>query len=189
MGAMHSSISQGDASEPRENLWSARDVESILLERGWLFASEPLEQATTEWISQAAELLGPHAPDRSALASLLSLCFHYEPAEILREPASHIVLAREGAREVIRALALELLSEAAPLDSERYHGLIESLKLKIPFRSRSLFHPIRLALAGRVGEGALDRVILLLDSGALVKQLAPTKSNRERILEFCAALE
>ena len=189
MGAMNSSVSRSNASEPRENLWSAHDVESILRERAWLLSSEPLEQATTEWISQAAELLGPHAPDRSELAALVGFCFHYEPAEILREPASHIVLAREGAREVIRALALELLSVATPLDSERYHALIESLKLKIPFRSRSLFHPIRLALAGRCGEGALDRVILLLDSGALVKQLAPIKSNRARILEFCAALE
>ena len=189
MGAMNSSVSQSDASEPRENLWSARDLELILRERGWLLSSEPLEHAATEWISQASELLGPHAPDRSELAALLGLCFHYEPAEILREPATHIVLAREGAREVIRALALELLSDGASLDSEHYHALIESLKLKIPFRSRSLFHPIRLALAGRVGEGALDRVILLLDSGALVKQLAPIKSNRARILEFCAELE
>ena len=189
MGAMHSSISQGDVSEPRENLWSANDVELILRERGWLTSTDSLEHQTAEWISRAAELLGPHAPDRSELAALLGLCFHYAPAEILREPASHIVLAREGAREVIRALALELLSDAAPLDSDRYHALIESLKLKVPFRSRSLFHPIRLALAGRVGEGALDRVILLLDSGALAKQLAPMKSNRTRILEFCAALE
>ena len=189
MGETHSSISHGDASESRENLWSARDVELILRERGWLRSPDSLELETAEWISHAAELLGPHAQDGSELAVLLGLCFHYEPAEILREPASHIVLAREGAREVIRALALGLLSETAPLDSDRYHALIESLKLTIPFRSRSLFHPIRLALAGRVGEGALDRVILLLDSGALVEQLAPIKSNRARILEFCAALE
>jgi hypothetical protein len=189
MSAMHSSILEGDTSQPRENPWSPRDVEAILRERGWLLSPDPLASGTTEWISQAAELLGPHANDRSELEALLSLCFCYDPAEILREPASHIVLAREGAREVIRTLALELLSDAAPLDSERYHALIESLKLKIPFRSRSLFHPIRLALAGRAGEGALDRVILLLDRGALARQLAPIKSNHARILEFCAALE
>jgi hypothetical protein len=46
-----------------------------------------------------------------------------------------------------------------------------------------------LALAGRAGGGEFDRVILLLDSAAGTPGLAPVKNTRERILEFCAALE
>ena len=191
MGAMHATISDGERTEPRENRWIAADVEAILRERGWLSVCEQVtvETGTANWIARAAELLGPHAADREALADLLSLCFHFDPAEILRSPASHVVLAREGAREVIRALALEVLSDAVPVDSERFHALIEALKQKTIHRGRALFHPVRLALAGRVGEGALDRVILLLDSAAGLPQLASVKNTRARILEFCAALE
>src|SRR5216684_3296790 len=54
---------------------------------------------------------------------------------------------------------------------------------------RELFHPIRLALAGRAGEGELDRVILLLDEGAGASFAVRVKSARERILEFCSALD
>jgi hypothetical protein len=52
-----------------------------------------------------------------------------------------------------------------------------------------LFHPIRLALAGRAGEGELDRVILLLDEAAALPCSVPVKSARTRILEFCSALD
>jgi hypothetical protein len=52
-----------------------------------------------------------------------------------------------------------------------------------------MFHPIRLALTGRAGEGDLDRVILLLDAAAKLDFAAPAKGARERMLEFCAALD
>jgi len=56
-------------------------------------------------------------------------------------------------------------------------------------RGRELFHPLRLALAGRSGEGALDRVILLLDEAATAGFAASAKTARERILEFCSVFE
>jgi hypothetical protein len=56
-------------------------------------------------------------------------------------------------------------------------------------RGRELFHPIRLALAGRAGEGELDRVILLLDEAAGLPFAVKVKSVRVRIVEFCAALD
>jgi hypothetical protein len=89
---------------------------------------------------------------------------------------------------VIRQLALFLL-DPAPFNSERFKNLVTLLKETLPIRSRDLFHPIRLALAGRSGEGELDRVILLLDEAAPLPFEVPVKSARTRILEFCSALE
>jgi len=48
---------------------------------------------------------------------------------------------------------------------------------------------VRLALAGRAGEGELDRVILLLDGAARLEWAVRVKSCRERILEFCGAID
>ncbi|MGC1582384.1 MAG: hypothetical protein WA766_12935, partial [Candidatus Acidiferrales bacterium] len=98
------------------------------------------------------------------------------------------VMARAGAREVIRELA-NLVLDGAAMDSEQFKAIVEALKSSTRYRSRELFHPIRLALAGRNGEGELDRVILLLDYAAALPLAAPVKGTRQRMLEFCAALE
>jgi hypothetical protein len=79
--------------------------------------------------------------------------------------------------------------EGGALNSDRFKEIITSLKENLDFRGRELFHPIRLALAGRAGGGELDRVILLLDEAAGAGFEAGVKSARERIVEFCAALD
>jgi len=82
-----------------------------------------------------------------------------------------------------------LLLDVDPLTSERFKEIVTVLKDAMELRGRELFHPIRLALAGRAGEGELDRVILLLDEAAALSFAAPVKSARVRILEFCSALD
>lgn len=180
-------ISSPESEAPRENLFSAADVVAILRGRDWLVSGGEIAPKTQEWMAQAAAYLGPHCGDRSALEDLLGLIFHYDAAQSLATPASHATLTREGARDVIRELAREILS-GAPVDSDRFKAIIDSLKPRVTSRSRHLFHPIRLALAGRAGEGELDRVILLLDSAAIATGLVPVKTTRQRMLEFCAAL-
>jgi hypothetical protein len=89
---------------------------------------------------------------------------------------------------VLRALAIEILGGGL-VDSDRLKEIVAAVKEKLPFRVRRIFFPLRLALAGRTGERELDRVILLLDAAARTEGLAPVKSVRARILEFCAALD
>ncbi len=133
-------------------------------------------------------MLGGHAADRAALMELLGLVFHYDAREIISKVESHVVLSRYAARGVLRQVALQLLDGAA-LTSERFKEIVTALKEGMELRGRELFHPIRLALAGRAGEGELDRVILLLDEAAAFSFAAPVKSARARILEFCSALD
>jgi Anticodon binding domain len=212
------SESPTESSLATESRFSASDVAAILRERGWLDAgatsgaeaaarknafpagpkpcageitfrsADHAKQELESWLREAALLLGPHCAERDALTGLLRLVFEYDAQDILRSPESHRVLAREGAREVIRELA-HLVLEGPEMDSDRFKRIILALKTRLRFRGRELFHPIRLALAGRAGEGELDRVILLLDPGARLPFRAPAKSNRQRMLDFCAALD
>lgn len=183
-----SAASHTTPSEPRENLFNAADIEAILHEHGWLAPSAERPEALGGWLARAAFLLGPHVADRAALADLLALVFHYDAATILREQASQAILCRDQARDVIRELALAVLDGPA-VDSDRFNAIIEIIKAHVHFTSRELFYPLRLALAGRPGGGELDRVILLLDAAAQTPGLAPVKGARQRMLEFCAALE
>lgn len=168
------------------NPYTASDVIAILRENHWLSGDATTEQ--TAWAERAAQLLGHYAENRIGLANLLRLVFHYDAAEILQSPDAHTALSRYAARDVIRHLAL-LLLDPAPFTSDRFKEIVSELKEKLEVRSRDLFHPIRLSLAGRIGEGELDRIILLLDEAAALPFAAPVKSVRTRIVEFCSALD
>jgi hypothetical protein len=133
-------------------------------------------------------MLGGHSGDRQALGKLLGLIFHYDATKILSLVETHAVMSRYAARNVLRQLAL-LLLDGGELNSERFKEIVAALKEGLELRGRELFHPIRLALAGRAGEGELDRVTLLLDEAAGLGFAARVKSARERIVEFCAAMD
>jgi hypothetical protein len=174
-----------DPTAPTEGLLTAGDVAAVCLARGWVHRET---ESVAAWCADAAAVLGPQAADREALASLLSLLFSYDARAVLERPEHHAVLARQGAREVVRVLTLEILADG-PVDSDRLKSVVTAIKEKLPYRNREIFFPLRMMLAGRVGEGDLDRVILLLDRSSGVEGLAPVKSARARILEFCAALD
>jgi hypothetical protein len=175
-----------DSPASTTNAFTARNVAEILRAQGWLAGdTSPVQLA---WCERAAALLGPHVTERRSLTDLLQPVFHYNAQELLAKVEAHTVLARYAARDVLRHVAL-LLLDGAPLTSERFKEIVTALKDRVGIGSREIFHPIRLALTGRAGEGDLDRVILLLDEAAAASFAVPVKSARERILEFCAALD
>jgi hypothetical protein len=178
----------------RVNPFTAADVERILRARRWL-DGQPSPQIA-HWLSDAAALLGPQAAECSALTSeamqaledLLAFIFDYDAIGVLSNPENQSVMSREGARDVIRDLANRVLA-GLEVDSARYKEIIEGMKATLAFHGRKLFHPIRLALAGCAGEGDLDRVILLLDAASRLSFAIPVKGTRQRMIEFCAALD
>ena len=177
---------QSSAPAVAANPFTSTDVQAILCERGWLTVD--LTPEIDAWCAHAAAILGSHAGNRAALAELFALVFHYDAPQILARTETHEVLARYAARDVLRHLAL-LLLDGAPLNSERFKEIITTLKQESELPGRELLYPLRLALAGRPGDGVLDRVILLLDEAAVLPCAVPVKSARARILEFCAALD
>jgi hypothetical protein len=168
------------------NPFTSDDVLAILRERGWLVGDATAEQ--NAWCGRAAMMLGGHVADREGLAELLALVFCYDANGIISRVESHVVLSRYAARNVLRQVARMLL-EGEALTSERFKEIATAMKEGMDIRGRELFHPIRLALAGRAGEGDLDRVILLLDEAAGLDFAVPVKSARERMLEFCSVLD
>ena len=167
------------------NPFTSADVLAILRERGWL-ATDPTPEIDA-WCSHAAAILGTQSANRAVLAELLALVFCYDAQQILAKVETHEVLARYAARDVLRQLAL-LLLDGALLNSERFKEIISKLKEALRLPGRELLYPLRLALAGRSGDGSLDRVILLLDEAAPLPFAVPVKSTHARILEFCSAL-
>ena len=169
------------------NPFSAADIAALLRERGWISSSE-LSAEQSSWCERSAFLLGPQAADREALAELLRLVFEYDAARTLASIEAHAVMTRCAARDVIRLLA-RLLLDDGPCTPERFKEIVTALKEKLDLRGREVLHPLRLALVGRAGEGQLDRVILLVDAAANAGFAANVKTVRERVIEFCSALD
>lgn len=174
----------------RPNPWTGSDVAGILREQGWIpaAAAPDSDREIDGWCARAANLIGPHAPDNKRLMDLLALVFDYDAAALLGQVENQELLAGTDARELIRELAHRVL-DATEIDSDRYKAIIDDLKGRLRCRGREFFFPVRLALAGRAGEGELDRVILLLDWAAKLPFAAKVKGTKQRMLEFCAALD
>lgn len=182
------------AGAAKANPFTSGDVEAIVCRRGWMGPRTP---EVERWLEDAAAWLGPQAVERAAgdaeaarvpLEDLLRLIFHYDARALLESPEAHAVLLREGAREVIRELA-HLVLDGPKVDSDRFKQIVSLLKEKTEQRGRRLFDPIRLALAGNTGQGELDRVILLLDGAAALPFATAVKGTRERMVEFCGAMD
>jgi hypothetical protein len=169
-----------------DNKFSSSDVAQILREHSW--HSGELSREQSAWCEHAAALLGPQSADRSQLENLLTLIFHYDAHEILAQVDSHVVLARYAAREALRQLA-SLLLDPVQLTSDRFREVVDAMKSNLDIRGRELFLTIRLSLAGRSGDGELDRVILLLDEASAANFTAPVKTARQRVIEFCSAID
>lgn len=170
----------------RDNAFTADDVLAILREQAW-FTGHPSPEHLA-FCAHAASLLGQFAADRAGLAELLGFVFTYDASKILESKEAHAVLSRVAARDVVRLLALSVL-DPVPFTSDRFKEVVTQLKEALELRGRDLFHPIRLTLAGRAGEGQLDRVILLVDEAAALPFAVSVKSIRARILEFCSLLD
>ena len=175
---------------PEPSRFTPDDLAALLVEYGWLAGGSEREghSPLEAWLRCAADLLGPQASDRVRLANLVRLIFEFDAVAALKDPANQDLLARSGARAVIRELAHRVL-DGGDVDSDRFKQIVEEIKQALPYRSRAMFYPIRLALTGRAGEGELDRVILLLDSAAKLNFAVAVKTTRRRMLEFCAALD
>src|SRR5450631_590674 len=128
---------------PAPNPFTGADVAAILHERGWVAPGGIFSPELDAWCERAAAMLGSHAADQAALGELLALIVNYDAARVLEKKESHAVLARYGARDVVRRLAWALL-EGGPLDSNRFKEIVNAMKEGSDLRSRDLFHPIRL---------------------------------------------
>lgn len=169
------------------NKFTAEDVAGVLRERGWISSSE-ISAEQLAWCERAAFLLGPQAADREALAGLLRLVFEYDAARAMASTEAHAVMTRYAARDVIRVLA-RLVLEGGPCTPDRFKEIVTALKEGLGLGGREVLQPLRLALVGRAGGGDVDRVILLVDAAAGIGFAATVKTVRERMIEFCSALD
>jgi nondiscriminating glutamyl-tRNA synthetase len=125
------------------------------------------------------------------VAERLALLFDYDAERALGDPAICGEMQDGEARSVVKALAEELAT-APRLDRESFRAVANRVKARTAQKGKALFHPIRIALTGRLDGPELDLAVPAIDRGATLPPDAgiPTIiGNRERAASFVAALE
>jgi len=85
-----------------------------------------------------------------------------------------------------------VLTTAPRLDRDRFRAIANEVKVRTGQKSKSLFHPIRLALTGRPEGPELDLAVPAIDRGADLPAdagLPRVLGCRERAAAFVRALE
>lgn len=95
----------------------------------------------------------------------LAFLFDYDAARTLADARVRDEMSGEGARAVAAALAEEL-AVASRLDREHFRAVANRVKARTGQKAKALFHPIRVALTGRVEGPELDLAVPAIDSGA-----------------------
>ncbi len=117
--------------------------------------------------------------------------FEFSAEAALREAHIRDEMQDEAAQAVVRALAEEL-AQASRLDRDRFRAAANAVKAKTGQKGRALFHPIRVALTGRVEGPELDLAIPAIDRGAELPArtgIPGVVGCRERAAEFVRALD
>jgi nondiscriminating glutamyl-tRNA synthetase len=121
----------------------------------------------------------------------LSFLFDFDPERALADPEVDQEMRAQSAQAVVRALA-DRLRTAPRLDRETFRAIANEIKARSGQKTRALFHPIRIALTGRVQGPELDLAIPAIDRGAdLPRDTGMPKilGCRERAAKFIRALD
>ena len=153
----------------------------IFREAGYLGESPGAE--VLRWLQGVLDLLVPSVDELAQLPAHAAVIFDYDAAASLRLPEIQEVLAQDGARPVIEALA-EVIHESEEVSPERFPAVLEQVKKATRQKGKSLFHPVRVALTGQASGPQLDKLIPLVETGSRLELPRPIKSCRSRLLEF-----
>jgi glutamyl-tRNA synthetase/nondiscriminating glutamyl-tRNA synthetase len=122
--------------------------------------------------------------------SRLGFLFAFSPETTLADERTRLEMRSDAARAVVRALA-EALQPAPRLDRERFRAVAAEVRGRTGQKGKSLFHPIRVALTGRVEGPELDLAVPAIDRGADLSAdtgIPAVVGCRERAAAFAGAI-
>lgn len=149
-------------------------VSAELGRRGWM----PAEQQD-RWLATVIDTVLPQVDTVSEISGALERVLEFS-LEHRAEIAD--VVDDAAALEMIRVLQVEL-SVRPSLDFEEFKRIVGVVKDQTKRKGKALFHPIRAALTGRASGPELDKLIPLVELGAV---LFPDRvqSCRRRVQQF-----
>ncbi len=132
-----------------------------------------------EWLGRVVALLLPSVDYLAQLPERAKLIFEYDPRAVKEDAENRAVLAEPGASQVIDGFVARAV-DSTPL-SARFKEIMNAVKQETGQKGKHLFHPVRVALTGRVSGPELDKLLPILEAGSAIGLV---KGPLERLKEF-----
>ncbi len=140
--------------------------------------SQELIAQRKAWFASLLALFLPKVDHLAQLPVTSAFIFGIDPDAAHADPENAAILAEDSARSVLGEFAGRVRTHAGPVTVEDFKGWINEIKEATGVKGKELFHPIRIALTGSHSGPEFDKVIPLIEDGAMMGLPIPTIHDR-----------
>ncbi|MBN2135195.1 MAG: glutamate--tRNA ligase [Acidobacteria bacterium] len=147
------------------------------------FLPGELTKSIKTWMIQYASAVKTNLVTINDVLNEFKLLTEFEPSAIESGSEEYTIITEEGVGKLIGQLQDEI-GEIPPVDKDKYREMMGSLMSKAERKGKKLFHPIRIAVTGRLSGMELDFLIPLLETGSkldLPVKILPLDERLNRI--------
>ena len=134
--------------------------------------------AVRAWFEKLLALFVPSVDHLDQLPQKAAFVFGFE-AEVARaDPENGAVLANDATRSVLGEFAARVRTHMGAVTAEEFKAWMSEIKASTGVKGKDLFHPIRIALTGAHSGPEFDKLIPLIEEGALLNLGIPSVQDR-----------
>lgn len=143
----------------------------------------PMEMSNESWswLDEAVEDLIEGANRFSDLSEKFSPFFNFNLTEM--EASAKEILTSDCGRKVVSLLSAKI-AQSEQFNYDIFASFVQEIKDETGCKGKDLFHPLRIALTGRLSGLKLDRFIPLIEAGARLSFPKPIKNCTLRVSDI-----
>jgi nondiscriminating glutamyl-tRNA synthetase len=149
---------------------------------GVLPAKDAAPDEVLIWFVRVVELFAPAVDHLDQLREKARFLFGFDPEEARARDDNAAVLAADSTRLVLGELAARLRAHSGPVTPEVFKGWMNEIKAQTGVKGKELFHPVRIALTGSHSGPEFDKLLPIIEAGAVLGLGVP--GVRERVERF-----
>jgi len=138
------------------------------------------------WLELVIALLLPSLDQLDQMPAKAQSILTYDAVAARGEPDNSVILAAASSQRVLTAFGERLRASSGPLAPETFKQWMNEIKTETGVKGKELFHPVRIALTGAHSGPEFDKLIPVIERGALLALPVHIPSIRERFEAFLA---
>jgi glutamyl-tRNA synthetase len=160
------------------------DVMAVLardyLVRDQLIPQNPSPEVM-DWVASMIQVILNYLDTLGDLSRASEHVFQFTPEQSLDDREVVEIIEEEGAVEVIRVFAQQILESGGPVDFETYRESVMETMKRTGLKGKKLFRPIRIAVTARASGPELEQLIPVLEVGSRLELPARVVGVKERV--------
>jgi nondiscriminating glutamyl-tRNA synthetase len=135
---------------------------------GYLPAKEAASDALLIWFFHMVSLFVPHVSHLDEVAAKAAFIFHTDPDLARADEENAEVLAVDSAHLVLTELANRVRAHTGPMGGSELSKWMKEIQTITGAKGDELYDPVRIALTGSLSGPDLDKLVPVLESGAVL---------------------